>query len=827
VVGRREDLLFVTTAGFELGHTRPKLLNLHSLHNESSLCSSLRNARLSKTSAATHSDTREMQQQLGKYVLDELIAVGGMAEIFRAHTAGLGGVEKTLAIKRLHEQYCSDSDFVDMLVNEARIAARLSHKNVAQVFDLEREGNAYFISMEFINGRDLFRVVRRFIDYNSAMPLECALYITQEICSGLSYAHRATDPDGNALNIIHRDISPQNVLISFEGEVKIVDFGIAKAAKRASFTQSGVIKGKFYYMSPEQARGDRVDQRTDIFSAGAILYELVTGRMLYEGEDDAQLIQRVRRAEFKPPSVYSPDIPPQLEKIILKALARDIRQRFQTARELQLALTQFTHSIHSPFDSVLLSELMHRLFETGADSNSAVMGVAPEIPGEQSLVERAKDGARYGTDAGWPNAGADVLEDSPTEVFAGNRIQNIVAEIEAVVGTDRQLRRAAMPSAAQMVDVEIDDSVYRVNTVITGKVDAEGNGVGIAGREPPPTLLYLLAIGGVLLLAWAFIFATSPQVKASSEESGPRLQQTGSAPEGVGCEVRSDPSRAAIWLDGADTQQMTPIRLEGLSEGEHTLTLKLPHHFDKTEVVTVSDGEIVELEMEAKRGILKIQSSPPGASIFVNGEAVGVAPLNLDGQLMREPHQVAANLEGYKDLIKTVQWTDENPVKDVELILRPAEIRFGNAMDGFLEGARGNVAGAVFIAKPKVAVVETPPVEEAVGNDDSAGEEPNDIADDDKTGVKKKTTAAKKKSTSGASSSSASSSSDGLLYVASKPPGEIFVDGKSTGKNTPVAGMPIEPGYHTVKVYFPKTNNYSSEKRKLVKPGAEIRLMFQ
>jgi len=332
-----------------------------------------------------------MPERIGKYLLEDLIASGGMAEIYLARTEGIGGFEKVLAVKRLHPHFAADNDFAEMLIHEARVAVQLNHKNICQVFDLEKHEGRYILAMEYIHGRDLSRLQGRFREMGALMPIELALYIMQETCSGLSYAHRKTDPRGQPLGLVHRDISPQNILVSFEGEVKIVDFGIAKASLHASSSESGQIKGKFQYMSPEQARGDRIDARADIFGIGAMLYELVTGARLYDEDDEARLLQRARRGQFLPPNALRSDIPEPLEKIILKALARDVRQRFQSAQDLQLAISHYLHSFTSaPCDSIQLSQIMRRLFEEKKTTHTAFHKIQSYLP-EDSSVKLSRD----------------------------------------------------------------------------------------------------------------------------------------------------------------------------------------------------------------------------------------------------------------------------------------------------------------------------------------------------------------------------------------------------------------------------------------------------
>jgi serine/threonine protein kinase len=242
-------------------------------------------------------DSNDLPQEFGEYTLLRRIAVGGMAEVYVAKTGGVAGFEKLVALKVIHPRLSEDEHFTQMLVEEAKIAVLLTHVNIAQTFDLGKIDDTYFIAMEFIEGADAYRVMRRCTELRKAIPIDVATFIVAEMCSGLDYAHRKRDPDsGQPLDIVHRDISPQNVLISSAGEVKIVDFGIAKAASRSTQTEVGVIKGKYYYMSPEQAWGDPMDHRSDVFSTGVVLYELLTGRMLYQDADVATLLDTVRKA---------------------------------------------------------------------------------------------------------------------------------------------------------------------------------------------------------------------------------------------------------------------------------------------------------------------------------------------------------------------------------------------------------------------------------------------------------------------------------------------------------------------------------------------------
>jgi len=304
----------------------------------------------------------DLPRPFGQYSLLRRLAVGGMAEVYVGKARGLGGFEKLVAIKVIHPRYSEDPHFLDMLVDEAKLAVLLNHVNIAQVFDLGQHEHTYFIVMEFVEGADTSRLLARTRELSKKLPFDVCAHIAAEVCNGLDYAHRRRDSEGRPLGIVHRDISPQNVMVSFAGEVKVVDFGIAKAAQRSSETEVGVIKGKYYYMSPEQAWADPVDHRSDIFSTGVVLYELLTGEMLYQENNLPDLLAKVRKAEIDPPSSVRHGIPEELDAITMKALAARPEDRYQSAFDFGQALTQFVYGFNASFASGRMAALMAEAF---------------------------------------------------------------------------------------------------------------------------------------------------------------------------------------------------------------------------------------------------------------------------------------------------------------------------------------------------------------------------------------------------------------------------------------------------------------------------------
>ncbi|HEX8702053.1 MAG TPA: protein kinase [Myxococcaceae bacterium] len=302
-----------------------------------------------------------MTQLFGKYQLLKKLATGGMAEVWLARQAGIEGFAKNVVIKRILPHLAEDREFVEMFKNEALIAANFNHPNIAQVYEFGEANGTYFISMEFIHGEDLGRVMRKAWSAGQWIARPLAIRIVASACEGLYYAHTRTDANGRPLKVVHRDISPQNILISFDGSVKLVDFGIAKAADQVGLTKSGAIKGKFAYMAPEQAAGKPLDHRADIFAIGLVLYELLTGQRPLKRDSELGTLQAALECAIPPPSEVT-DVPPELDPVVMNALAKAADDRYRDARQFQVALEETLVTQGVVASSVQISELMETLF---------------------------------------------------------------------------------------------------------------------------------------------------------------------------------------------------------------------------------------------------------------------------------------------------------------------------------------------------------------------------------------------------------------------------------------------------------------------------------
>ena len=264
-----------------------------------------------------------------------------MAEVFKACTVRQEAFAKLVAIKRILPIHSDDARFVEMFIEEARLVANLNHGNIVQVFDFGVIDGSYYLAMELVEGWDLHKLEHKLWSQGQSLPIAIALHICMSVCNGLAYAHQRCDAEGNPLGIVHRDVSPQNVLLSFDGDVKLSDFGIAKAAARVSETTHGTIKGKFGYLSPEQITSRPADHRADLFSLGIVLHEMLCGQRLFVGDGHAAVIHHVLYTEVPSPSSLCPEVPPELDAIVLKALARDVERRYQSAESMSSDLADY------------------------------------------------------------------------------------------------------------------------------------------------------------------------------------------------------------------------------------------------------------------------------------------------------------------------------------------------------------------------------------------------------------------------------------------------------------------------------------------------------
>lgn len=377
-----------------------------------------------------------MAQQ--RYRIQEKLDVGGMAEIYLANAHSVGGIEKVVAIKRVLPNLVQNKRFVSMFLDEARVSMKLTHANIVQVFDVGRADGTYFIVMEYVNGHNLRQLLQRMVETSYDLPIHYAAYIIMEVCKGLAHAHDQLDSQGESMGIVHRDVSPPNILLSKSGEVKITDFGLAKAVTQLEITDPGIVKGKYSYLSPEAADGKEVDHRADLFAVGILLWETLCKRRLFQGKTDLETVELIRQAEVPSIRVFNPNVTEELEGIVNKALARDRKQRWHSARDLGDALTDYLFSNHLKVSNYDLAEMITEVFCTDTVDEEEPIQRIEEIIEEEfvNLSTLGKLPDRTKSDAARPLDEFDLEVEDENHRFSVNEIWTEVSDEDDVGRAD-------------------------------------------------------------------------------------------------------------------------------------------------------------------------------------------------------------------------------------------------------------------------------------------------------------------------------------------------------------------------------------------------------
>lgn len=551
-----------------------------------------------------------MHPTFGRYELLKRLAGGGMGEVYLARQRGIDGFSKLLVIKTLLPHLCEDEEFITMFKDEARLTAQLIHPNICQVFEFDQVEGTYYIAMEYLRGEDLRRLWKacEMKAKPFRVPLICR--VIADAAAGLDFAHSLRDATGEPYHIVHRDISPQNILVTFEGGVKVIDFGVAKAAGRAQHTRTGALKGKYSYMSPEQVAGKQIDGRTDIFALGIVLHELLTGRRLFKADSDVQTLERVRECKVAPPSELNPQIPNSLDGIVLHALSKDPDKRFQTAQEFRLALEDWLIHGRMSASSAHLAEFLKVIY-----------------------AERLEKEARLG-----PLMGDPGLTAAPDQLKtpSGQGTPSIRLSGPAPMGS--QAGSASGATANQRPDEagkgQIDLSQLRT----------ESGGSPFEKKNRLPLMIGAVAVAlaatvGVLL----FKKPSAPAVTAPV------------APAMATLSVKSDPPGATILIDGRAAGR-TPAENLALRAGAVRLELTLEGYQALTTSLQLNPGaqeQSFKLEKAApQRVTLKLNSDPPGAEITEGAMVIGKTPHLWT--TLKGPHTLTFSLPGYKDATQPI-----------------------------------------------------------------------------------------------------------------------------------------------------------------------------
>ncbi|HEY2748771.1 MAG TPA: serine/threonine-protein kinase [Polyangia bacterium] len=610
-------------------------------------------------------------QTIGKYEVLQRLAAGGMAEIFLARMVGVLGFDKLVVIKRILPHLASRNDFIAMFLDEARIGTTLNHANIVQTHEVGVHGKSYFMVMEYLAGEDVRSIVRRISRRAEArLPIAHALEIAIGVAAGLQYAHNKSDRDGKPLDIVHRDVTPQNVIVTYDGAVKLLDFGIAKAANRINETRSGSFKGKVPYMSPEQCRGEPLDRRSDIFSLGILLHELTLCRRLFKGETDFQILKQIAEGPIPSPREIDAAYDPRLSAIVMKALERDPARRFQSARELQEALAELGHELRLRMSPLALADYMQALFadKVGAWQKASAEGDVAELERHFATVMAERE--------------ADLADEE---------------------GEGKPLYLPPPPSDVQLSSLP----------------DAE-----LAPRRGGGARWLLALLGlAAALGAWRFagtrdgsaraIVAPPRPVAASAPAaSAPALPTELPTPDVAKDEapatvpsvipasvvVTTTPSGAQLVLDGKTLAERSPAHVDVAAGVAHTLLVRTANHPGVVQRFTLDAGEEATLEIDLRRsqhpavrrasarparaaaalpppstpappapapaprgdGTLVLASSP-WCTVTVDGQARGTTPISV--KLKAGAHQVLLANPEYK--IKRTLAVDIEPNQTV------------------------------------------------------------------------------------------------------------------------------------------------------------------
>jgi serine/threonine-protein kinase len=614
----------------------------------------------------------------GNYRLQRRLARGGMAEVFLARHVGVEGFERRVAIKRILPHLSDSDEFRSMFLDEARLAAQLTHPNVVHIYDFGKFDDYYFIAMEYLDGIDLGRIIRQ--AKAKPVPFELAARILADVCSGLHYAHHVSDATGKPLEVVHRDVTPQNILVTWDGVVKLVDFGIAKATWQAGRTRPGVVKGKYAYMSPEQVEGRTLDSRSDIFSAGICLFELLTGVPLFRRDNVTEAMKEIRDGKPIQPEQHRPGVPPPMMAILKRALSTLREERYATASEMQMDLERYLKGAKELATPALLGEFLVREVPrppegellvaeepkpksgprpaTDPESPTPVGAEALTTPGKGAVApvttpgkggvalvgraERRSDrAAALNRESGGQQSFADAADEEHTRRARGSGPQpaqpGAASAEDAAVTVDER--------AAQGQGEDADATLVHRTTPSGGVApldpapaagaaeEARGRGASKGARDArsswPVTHVLLAIIGGAGALLYYRPWLrdtppapTPPSVEPLAPEPPKPEMQPVVTPlatplpvrTSAGLDIRSRPTGAKVIVDGRVLPSLTPIRAMEFLEGPHHIIVERPGYQPRELDVDLQTGERRTLDLELREAKSTRKSAHSGGS---------------------------------------------------------------------------------------------------------------------------------------------------------------------------------------------------------------------
>lgn len=624
-------------------------------------------------------------ERFGKYILLEKLASGGMAEIYLAKSIGAQGVNKFLAVKRILPQFCENPEFKEMFREEAKVSVNLRHSNVVPIFDFGEERSQFYIVMDYVEGRNLRQILNELKKLQIQFSIEQICYIVREAAGGLDHAHRCIDGStGRPLNIIHRDISPQNIMVSFDGEVKIIDFGIAKAETQLEATKAGTLKGKFGYMSPEQADGQQIDVRTDIFSLGIVLWELLANDRLFTASSEAAILRKIRDCQVPSIRKINPNVPPELEKIVNKVLAKDPNLRYQTAAALHKDLNRFLNTQFPDFNAQDFAVFIKNAFAQAYQESKrklvdyAKLNHLSETPEVKSAAPAAPAAGR---------GDATIIDHSVPAADDNLNLDPTTQHKVDLQGLRKEQAQNANPGTKSAI-WQNTQTQTRTGMTPTGRRSPSASAV----RQPafqhasPDYVGILMKFGVVGLVAFAgwyswktgMISDLIARQKGAIAKKGDTLPVSGTtenASKGnFQVTISSEPAGARIYFDGVDQQSFTPkiFNLEGNKTVHVTLKKENFFHYE-IDFTPVKDAQSLIGNMQplghAAQISINLQNGGIKPVIEVNGRVIGDLPPVASYPIPANvPVQIRAR-NSFGAMAETTVTLEPDQKKGVELIL--------------------------------------------------------------------------------------------------------------------------------------------------------------
>jgi serine/threonine protein kinase len=515
---------------------------------------------------------------LDKYRLIAELGHGGMAEVFLAVASGPAGFNKLVVIKQIRAELADDPEFLNMFLDEARLAARLSHPNVVQTNEVGHIGNRYFIAMEYLDGQPLNRILQRLRRDSDTMPIAMHVRILIDVLAGLHHAHELADYDGTPLEVVHRDVSPHNVFVTYEGQIKVVDFGIAKAMNSSSETRAGIIKGKVAYMSPEQARGDRVDRRADIFAVGVMLWEALTGQRLWKGLTDVAMLHKIIKGDIPSPRTIRGDVSERMEAICMKALAPNREERYESAADFQSALEE------------LMTELGERV--TARDIGKVI---AKTFDSDRTHIKSVIE---------------NQLKKSQTSTHT-------LPSISPLTNSGIRTAAGSRPSLPSLKDSVTMSGAFATGPTSVGASPSTPSSLVLSASQPPeakkkPVVLIgavvCAAIAGIVwLVTWKPAGDEAKPAASATATVAPAAPTTPPTANEVEIKVVAYPAEAKIFIDNKPVVGNPYAGKFPKDSGEHQIRAEAPGHAPRARTISFESNIAVDITLDK-------QAADPGPS---------------------------------------------------------------------------------------------------------------------------------------------------------------------------------------------------------------------